>query len=343
MTSDATGQQTGPRRADAETRTTVSVAMATYDGARFIDEQLASLAAQTRPPDQLVVSDDGSSDDTCERVERFAASAPFEVQLVRSSERGHTTVNFERAVSRCDRDLVFFCDQDDVWRPHKIERMVAHFDAHPATGGAFCNGGVVDDDRNPLGYDLWRAQGFHPGEQRMVRRGDAALVFLRHVVAAGNTFAFRGRYLPLVLPFPRLRSVHDAWVAFMVAAVSDFDVIDEDLVEYRLHEGNQFGLALLDVRAQLEKARLQISEGAFDHAVRLFGEAARRLDQHPEYRVDPALRRHIDLKVAHSRVRDAMPDRFFGRIASIVREAIRGHYTRYGYGVKSLAQDLFLR
>jgi len=201
----------------------------------------------------------------------------------------------------------------------------------------------VDEARRPLGYDLWRAQGFHVGEQRMVQRGDAALVFLRHVVAAGNTFAFRGRYLPLVLPFPRLRSVHDAWVAFMIAAVADFDVIDEDLVEYRLHAANQFGLGLLDLRAQVEKARLQIAEGAFDHAVKLFGEAARRLDAHPEYTVDPEVRRHIDRKVAHSRVRDAMQPRFFARLGAIVQEALRGHYTRYGYGVKSLAQDLFLR
>ncbi|MDH4016270.1 MAG: glycosyltransferase [Actinomycetota bacterium] len=343
MTSGTPQQDERAHAANEGGRTTVSVALASFNGARFIDEQLASLAAQTRPPDQLVVSDDASDDDTCERVERFGESVPFEVQLVRNSERARTTMNFERAISRCDRDIVFFSDQDDVWRPEKIERMVAHFDAHPGTGGLFCNGGVVDDDRRPLGYDLWRSQGFHPGEQRMVHRGDAALVFLRHVVAAGNTFAFRGRYLPLLLPFPRLRSVHDAWVAFMVAAVSDFDIMDEDLVEYRLHEENQFGLALLDVRAQIEKARLQISERAFDHAVQLFGEVSRRLDAHPEYVVDPALRRHIEAKVTHSRVRDEMPHGFFARLGPIVREATRGHYTHYGYGVKSLLQDLFLR
>jgi hypothetical protein len=114
-------------------------------------------------------------------------------------------------------------------------------------------------------------------------------------------------------------------------------------VSYRLHAGNQFGLALLDLRQQVEKARLQISERAFDHAVRLFGEAGRRLDAHPEYAVDPELRRHIDRKVEHSRVRDEMAPGFFARLGPILREAVRGHYTHYGYGLKSLAQDLFLR
>jgi glycosyltransferase involved in cell wall biosynthesis len=276
-------------------------------------------------------------------VEGFAQKVDFEVQLVRNEERGLTTVNFERAIERCDGDLVFFADQDDVWRPHKLERMVDVFDRHPSTGGLFCNGSVVDDDRNPLGYDLWQSQGFHPGEQRMVHRGDAAMVFLRHVVAAGNTFAFRGRFKPLVLPFPRLRSVHDAWVAFMVAAVSDFEILDEDLVEYRLHADNQFGLALLDLRAQIGKARLQISERAFRHAADLFGEAARRLDAHPEFSVDPALRRHIDAKVEHSKLRDELPGGFLARVGPVLREALRGHYGLYGYGYKSLAQDLFLR
>ena len=325
------------------TKTSVSIALATWQGARFIDDQLESLARQTRPPNQLVVSDDGSTDDTCARVEAFAQEVDFEVQLVRNCDRALTTLNFERAVERCTGDIIFFADQDDIWRPKKLERMVDVFDRRPATGGLFCNGGVVDDDRNPLGYDLWEAQGFHLGEQEMVRSGDAAMVFLRHVVAAGNTFAFRGRFKPLLLPFPQLRSVHDAWVAFMVAAVSDFEILDEDLVEYRLHQGNQFGLALLDLRAQIEKARLQISEGAFKHAVELFGEAGRRLDAHPEFAVDPALRRHIEGKVVHSQVRDALPQGWFARFSPIVKEAVRGHYGLYGYGYKSLAQDLFLR
>jgi hypothetical protein len=129
----------------------------------------------------------------------------------------------------------------------------------------------------------------------------------------------------------------------MVAAVSDFDIMEDDLVEYRLHAENQFGLALLDLPAQLEKARLQISERAFDHAVKLFSEAGRRLDAHPEFAVDPALRRHIDLKVEHSRLRDGMSGHFIARLGPILREALRGHYTRYGYGMKSVAQDLFLR
>src|SRR3954454_9678676 len=95
----------------------VSVALASYNGARFIDEQLASLAAQTRPPDELVVCDDGSTDDTLDHVERFAATAPFEVRIVRNAENLGFSGNFQRVLALVRGDIVFICDQDDIWYP----------------------------------------------------------------------------------------------------------------------------------------------------------------------------------------------------------------------------------
>ena len=161
-------------------------------------------------------------------------------------------------------------------------------------------------------------EGELPG--RFIYRDDRCVAFLTiEPLAPGHT---------LVVPIEEV----DHWLD-----------LDEDLVEYRLHADNQFGLALLDLRAQIGKARLQISERAFDHAARLFSAALERLRAHPEYCVDPELLRHLEAKVAHSRVRDTLPSGFLARLGPILRETLRGHYTHYGYGVKSLAQDLFLR
>src|ERR687894_3003245 len=99
-----------------------SVAMCTYNGARFVAEQLASVAAQTRPPDELVVCDDGSTDETCRLVEEFAARAPFPVRLFVNERNLGSTRNFGRAVALCEGDLVALSDQDDVWHPEKLER-----------------------------------------------------------------------------------------------------------------------------------------------------------------------------------------------------------------------------
>ena len=92
-----------------------SVAMCTYNGARFLGAQLASVAAQARAPDELVVCDDRSTDETARVVEEFAAAAPFRVRLHVNERNLGTTRNFERAVSLCEGDLIALSDQDDVW------------------------------------------------------------------------------------------------------------------------------------------------------------------------------------------------------------------------------------
>ena len=160
--------------------------MATCEGARFIDDQLESIAAQERPPDELIVCDDASEDDTFARVEAFAARAPFEVRAVRNPDRLGITGNFERAIESCTGDIIFLADQDDIWHPEKIETLAGVLIEHPATGAVFCDGEVVDANGKPLGYSLWSSLGFDANEQRAVREGLATDVFLGHVVAAGR-------------------------------------------------------------------------------------------------------------------------------------------------------------
>lgn len=323
----------------------VSVAMATCEGARFIDEQLESLAAQTLPPHELVVCDDASGDATCSRVRAFAERAPFEVRLHENASRLGTTRNFEKATALCAGEIIFMADQDDVWHPEKIERLVSIFEADPRVGVAFCNGQVVDGERQPLGYDLWSAVGFTAGEQALARNGRAAEVFLRHVVAAGATLAFRSSHLPLVLPFPDLRSAHDAWVAFMIAAVARCAILDERLIEHRLHADNQFGFKLFDLKAQYEQAKVQVREGAFAYARTFFAAARDRFDAQLDCAQRPSaqLETRIEGKIAHADLRDGMSPRLVERVGPILSELVRGRYRRYSYGWKSVGQDLFLR
>jgi len=109
----------------------VSVAMATYNGAALIEEQLASIAAQTRPPDELVVCDDGSNDGTVEIIERFAQDVPFEVRLIRNEQRLGYGENFMKA-GRCSRgDVIAWSDQDDVWMPEKLAVCLHAFEQDP--------------------------------------------------------------------------------------------------------------------------------------------------------------------------------------------------------------------
>src|SRR5947208_14214106 len=98
----------------------ISVAMCTYNGERFLKEQLESLAAQTRQPDELVVCDDRSTDSTPHIVEAFARAAPFPVRLEVNDRCLGSTKNFEHAILRCTGALIALSDQDDVWHPEKL-------------------------------------------------------------------------------------------------------------------------------------------------------------------------------------------------------------------------------
>ena len=317
--------------------------MATYDGGSFVVEQLESFAEQTRSPDELVVCDDGSHDDTVAQLQRFAARAPFEVRVVPNPQRLGTSANFEKAVSLCTGEIVFLADQDDVWAPAKVERLCGVLEAEPAVGAVFSNGLVANAELRSLRTDLWEAQFFSPREQQQVRDGRAVEVFLKHVVAAGTTLAFRSRFRDLYLPFPNLRDCHDAWIAFVIAAVSEFRILDENLITYRVHGANQFGLHKMSLREQLAQAHKQLEVGAFAYAVDFFTAARERLSGAGDVPSAEPIFSLIDAKIDHSRVRDEMSPHLLGRVPAILREALAGRYGRYSYGLKSVAQDIFLR
>lgn len=323
----------------------VSVAMATYNGEKFITAQLESLASQTRPPDELVVCDDASTDKTVDLVRAFAERANFQVRIEQNNPGLGTTANFERAVLLCTGDVIFLADQDDVWLPKKIETLAGRLDAEDSVGAVFCNGSVVDAAGTKLGYDLWTALGFDDDERAAVREGRELDVFARHVVAAGTTFAFRSCFAPLLHPFPVLRSAHDAWIACLISAVSRVEIIELELIEYRWHGENQLGLRKLSLLEQFSAAKRQLKLGAFDYAARFFEEAGDRVRNQATHAF-PTRTGALDIldaKAAHSRVRDAMPESLLGRVPIVWLEARTGAYDRFAYGWKSLAQDLFLR
>ena len=313
--------------------------MATCNGGAFITDQLDSLAAQVRLPDQLVICDDDSGDDTLEKVESFREKAPFEIRVERNPERLGATANFERAISLCDGEIILLSDQDDVWLPQKLERLVGSLEKNPGWGFAFCNGLVVDGQLSPLGYDLWQALFFDAREQARVRAGEAPYVFMRHVVAAANTLAFRSSFRSLLIPFPDLPSTHDAWIAFLIACLSESGLVPDSLIRYRLHVGNLIGIHRFGWRDQLRQARRQIEEDAFGQAAHFFTLAQRRL----EGKIQPDLAFAIDEKISHCETRAAMSERFWSRLPTIYTEWRTGRYSRYAYGLKSLAQDLWLR
>jgi glycosyltransferase involved in cell wall biosynthesis len=105
--------------------TTISIALTTFNGERFLPEQLESLARQTRLPDEIVITDDASTDDTLCVVKKFSANAPFPVKVYRNAVRLGWARNFVRPAQLCTRELIAFCDQDDLWQRARIAETLS--------------------------------------------------------------------------------------------------------------------------------------------------------------------------------------------------------------------------
>ncbi|HEX6624373.1 MAG TPA: glycosyltransferase family 2 protein [Pyrinomonadaceae bacterium] len=326
-----------------------SVAMCTYNGARFLREQLDSIAAQTRPPDELVVCDDRSTDGTTDLVAAFAAAARFPVRLHVNTENLGSTKNFDRAVSLCTGDLIALADQDDVWLPRKLELSEGALAASPRAGLVFTDAEVVDERLAPLGFTLWQRINFSEEEKALIRRGRGFDVLLEHNVVTGATMAFRAELRDLVLPIPTEgRLIHDGWIALLAAAVSDLAFVELPLVQYRQHEAQQLGA---------------VKGGEFEHRRATFAEVleaaqatrgadylrelnwlepfcARLAEQGGAYRSRAGVVR-LNGRLTHLRARASLPRGRLARVPIVLRELLTMRYHRHSRGVLSFAKDLF--
>jgi glycosyltransferase involved in cell wall biosynthesis len=315
------------------------VALCTYNGAKFVAAQLESITRQTAPVDEIIICDDGSSDRTLPIVKEFASRLPMRIEI--NDRRLGVTGNFAKAIAQCTGDIIFLCDQDDLWEPQKVQKIVQCF-ADDAVGLAFSNALVVHEDLSPAGYRLWDSVWFDPAEQRKMRDGSALPVLLRHAVAAGSTLAFRSRYRSLILPIPNFPHSHDIWITLLIACVSRVFPLDEDLIRYRLHASNHVGLRRHGLLGQFRMAKHQLRTHAFQYAADMHEAARERLAGNTQWPASPQTLALLTEKIRHSRLRHDMPAHRLARLGIISSELRNGNYSKYSYGYKSVLQDLML-
>jgi Glycosyl transferase family 2 len=333
-----------------------SVALCTYNGARHVGEQLASFAAQTRPPGELVVCDDRSTDETVRVVEEFAASASFPVRLFVNERNLGSTKNFGRAIELCECELIALSDQDDVWLPSKLERLEDEFVRAPGALAVFSDATVADEELRPTGRGLWESVRISPGELVRVGAGRGVGDLLRGSTVTGATLAFRARLRELALPVPTdLPLIHDAWLALLAACAGGVRPVAEPLVLYRQHGAQQVGAlarneaaggldalaagAALDAlnRANPYDSALAVARAA---RARLAESRARGLSLATGPRVASALA-ELDARIEHMEARRALlPRARLRRAPSVLKELLTLRYHRYSNGVASAAKDL---
>lgn len=226
----------------ASTNKRVGVVIATYNGEKYIDEQLESIINQSIKPDLIVITDGGSNDNTVSICERLLKKTGIAYTILTSNSQLSVKNNFEKGILHCDTDFIFCSDQDDFWLPNKIEKFLVVFE-HYEADMVFSNAYITDGLLNKTGKKLWDTIGFFPDTEITVFH-KADLNFLnelnRHNVVTGMCMAFRGEFKERLLPFSD-NAIHDVWIAYKMNQLGKIVALNSCEVLYRQHDNNVIG------------------------------------------------------------------------------------------------------
>ncbi len=203
----------------------ISIAMATYNGAKYIQEQLQSFVDQTRQPDELIITDDCSTDQTEAIVREFAKTAPFTVEFHINEKSLGYCGNFNAALMKTTGDVVFLSDQDDVWFPEKIEHMIGVAESNSQALVVMNDAALTDGELNEVGLT------------KVGQIGSAG--FSMDSFVMGCCCGIRRELLDLCMPIPAGIKGHDNWIVDFADALNSKVVDDRVLQYYRRHESNE--------------------------------------------------------------------------------------------------------
>lgn len=324
----------------------VSVALCTYNGAAFLREQVRSICQQTRPPVEIVLSDDASRDASIEVVRSTVAECaaerpeamPIALRVFENAQALRVVKNFEQAISACTSELIALSDQDDVWMPDRLEKMVARFEQDDELVLLHTDARLVDSNRHDLGDTLFHALEVVPSELERIHAGNAFEVFLRRNLVTGATTVFRRSLLADALPLP-VEWVHDEWLGIVASTTSRVDLLEEPLIEYRQHASNQIGARRDTFAQKVRKALASRGNTHVERAIKAELLLARLLRMGD--RVPPEILAQVRSKIVHQRFRAALPASRLARCVPIFREAMTGRYNRFGRGFRGVVRDLF--
>jgi hypothetical protein len=311
---------------------TVSVAMSTFNGERYIYEQIKSIMNQTRPIDELVLSDGGSTDRTLAIVEEMGEFASFSIKILRPNKRLYPHENFAKAVAHCQGDIIFLCDQDDVWMDHKVEAICSRIDDRFQV--CISDFSVCDADLTPHGTYL----------ERHSLRGD------RRGHVHGCAVAMSSSFASLALPFPpaELRVWFDQWLAQLSEALDVRSFLNEPLHMWRRHAAAWSGEAGIPQPTMPVETRRYgtVSDQLvrIDWQIRANMAVTDRLTREspPAWAAARRVEAVGRLSKENARLRDRRDAllRAPPRLMSVARNFVLGGYTRFG-GLKSAIKDVY--
>ena len=324
---------------NAKNNSSISIAMCTCNGELFLLEQLESIAKQTVLPDELILCDDQSTDGTLKIMQDFQKKSPFHMKIYLNSSKLGSTKNFEKAISLCHENIIVLSDQDDVWFPNKIERMIRVFKNYPKIGYLFSDAIIADEKLQSSSFTVWERVYFDFRQRKDYKQSQQLKVLLKHNVVTGATMAFRAELRKLILPIPE-QWIHDAWIALLLSAANiKGTFVEEPLIKYRQHSNQLIGTKALSFNEQIQKV-YHTKLNYYELLSKSFENVLNRLALMDKLSTNTEL--HIQSKIHHLKIRQMIHEvQYWKRWYWVFKEILNGRYNCFSNGWKSVAKDLF--
>ena len=215
--------------------------MTTYNGEKYVTEQLRSIMNQTRPVDELILCDDGSSDHTADLVQKLIAekNTSLKIEWIQNPENLGYTRNFTKAIGCCHGDYIFLCDQDDIWEPNKVERMVETMEQNHIQ--FLCsNYSLIGQSGSPLTRPVAVPAFIQKAKPGLTKVPFFTLLFEN--IAQGCTYCFTRKVREVFLRADYPDLIHDYQLILIAASMDSAYFLNEKLIRYRIHDSNSVGL-----------------------------------------------------------------------------------------------------
>lgn len=233
----------------------ISVVLCTYNGERFIENQLDSILNQTIPVTQVIIIDDFSSDSTLDILKRYNAEY-MEVELVTHQKNKGITKSFQEGIKLADKEIIFLCDQDDIWELNKAERFIEKFREEDDLL-VFSNADLINETGEKINGSFFEKLNVTVKEKLLIEQNEADLVFRKRNIMAGSSAAFSSELKSIVLPLihGETNMLHDRFIASVTAAIypDRIGLIDEKLSSYRIHDNQTIGFKKINENQNVSK------------------------------------------------------------------------------------------
>lgn len=215
----------------------ISVALCTYNGEKYIKQQLESIIDQTELVNEIIIGDDGSTDKTIQIAKEVLEDAKIDYKIICNTVNLGFCKNFENVISHTKGDIIFLSDQDDVWESDKVEVMIRDFDHNENSLVIFSNANLVNENMERLPGTLWDAVYYTEKENK---KSEWFELLLSGNYMTGAAMAFRRSLFEQTKPFPK-NVYHDEWLAVHAALYGDIEKEERKLINYRQHGKNVCG------------------------------------------------------------------------------------------------------